>query len=206
MPRWSRLLLVALLLPGCVLVRESSIDERPEQFQFTVTAGPGAGPAADAIVGEFAGGPGGKLVPGSASLVASVMTPLGRVDLVQFQVLSEGQVNDCAGEFRQSGSSVGCGPSGDGSDPLAGSAIAVHLEGTIETWSTSTIRVAPGVATIAAVAEDGTRYTIVPAGGYGYVAWPRARGALTYTALDADGTALGTTDGFGPAPEPAPIN
>lgn len=193
--RRLRLLLVALLLPGCALVRESSIEEGPEQFQFTVTAGPGPGAAADAAVDDYGAG-GDELVPGSANLVASVMTPLGRVDIVRFQVISQGRLNDCEGEFGQTGSGAGCGSVGGLDDPLGGAELAVTGSGSFvpgdgQGWNSATIRVTPAVATIVAVAADGTRYTIVPAAGYGYVVWPSTRGSLDLTALDADGTALG---------------
>lgn len=197
---------MAVLLPGCTLVRESSIEEGPEQFQFTVTAGPGAGPAADALARDFSAGPGSDLVPESASLVASVMTPIGQVDILRFQMLSQGQINDCEGQFSQTGSSVGCGSAGGLDDPLAGSAIAVSGGGSIDTWSTSTIRVAPEVERVSAVAGDGTRYTIMPAAGYGYVVWPTVRGNLTLTALDADGAALGTVDALGSDGPAGPAN
>jgi hypothetical protein len=208
MRRWIRLLLVALLLPGCALVRESSIEEGPEQFQFTVTAGPGAGPAADALARDFSAGPGDELVPDSARLVASVATPLGQVDVVRFQVIFQGKLNDCEGEFRSAGSSVGCGSVGGLVDPFGGSVMAVTGAGSFDTWSTSTIRVTPEVTTIVAVADDGTRYTIVPAAGYGYVVWPTVRGNLALTALDVGGTALGTAEALSPeaGPPPAPIN
>jgi hypothetical protein len=202
--RGLRLLLVASLLPGCGLVRESSIEPGPEQFLFTVTAGPGAGPAADALARDVSAGPGGDLVPESANLVASVMTPLGQVDIVRFQVISQGRLNDCEGEYGQTGSSGGCGIVGGLDDLLGGAVVAVTGGGSFvgseaaDAWSTSTIRVAPEVATIVAVAEDGTRYTIVPAAGYGYVVWPAARGSLTLTALDADGAALGTAEAASP--------
>lgn len=205
MQRWSRLLLVAVLLPGCALVRESSIEEGPEQFQFTVTAGPGAGPAAEAAVPDF-GANGDEPIPGSARLVASVETPLGKIDIVRFQVMSGGRLADCEGEFGQTGSSVGCGIVEAGDDPLAGSVIAVTGGGTNNTWSTSTIRVTPEVATIVAVADDGTRYTIIPAAGYGFVMWPSVRGNLTLTALAADGAALGTADALGSGGPAGPAN
>lgn len=203
---WIRLLLVALLLPGCGLVRESSIEEGPEQFRFMVTAGPGAGAAADAVVGDY-GSDGEELVPDSARLVASVMTPLGQVDIVRFQMISQGRLNDCEGEFGQTGSSVGCGSVGGLDDLLGGAVMAVTGGGSfvgnegieaVDAWSTSTIRVTPEVATIVAVAEDGTRYTIVPAAGFGYVVWPAARGSLALTALDADGATIGTGEAASP--------
>lgn len=187
------------MLPGCALVRESSIEAGPEQFQFTVTAGPGAGAAADAVVGDYGTG-GEELVPDSAKLVASVMTPLGKVDIVRFQMISQGRLNDCEGEFRQTGSSLGCGSVGGLDDLLGGAVMAVTGGGSFvgneaaDAWSTSTIRVTPEVATIVAVAEDGTRYTIVPAAGFGYAVWPAARGSLTLTALDEDGAAIGTAE------------
>jgi hypothetical protein len=205
MPRWSLLLLVALLLPGCALVRESSFEEGPEQFQFTVVAGPGAGPAAEAAVSQF-GANGDEPIPGSAKLVASVDTPLGKIDIVRLQVMSGGRLFDCEGVFGQTGSSVGCGDVGPGDDPPAGSVIAVTGEGTDNSWSTSTIRVTPEVKTVAGVAEDGTRYSIVPAAGYGYVMWPSVRGNLTLTALDADGAALGTAEALGSGGPAAPAN
>ena len=198
MSRWSILLLVALLLPGCALVRESSVEKGPEQFQFTVRTGPGPGPAADAIVDEFGRAPGDQLVPDSALLVASVTTPLGQVDIVRFQVISQGILNDCEGEFGQTGSSGGCGSAGGLDGLLGGAVMAVTGTGTVDTWSTSTIRVAPEVATIVAVAEDGTRYTIVPAAGYGYVVWPSVRGSLSLTALDANGAAIGSAEAASP--------
>jgi hypothetical protein len=203
MRRSIRLLLVASLLPGCALVRESSIEEGPEQFLFTVTAGPGAGAAADAAVGDY-GSDGEDLVPDSANLVASVMTPLGQVDIVRFQMISQGRLNDCEGEFGQRGSSVGCGSVGGLDDVPGGAVVAVTGAGSFvgseaaNAWSTSTIRVTPEVATIVAVAEDGTRYTIVPAAGFGYVVWPSARGSLALTALDADGATIGTAEAASP--------
>jgi hypothetical protein len=66
--------------------------------------------------------------------------------------------------------------------------------------------VAPEVERVSAVAGDGTRYTIMPAAGYGYVVWPTVRGNLTLTALDADGAALGTVDALGSDGPAGPAN
>jgi hypothetical protein len=140
---------------------------------------------------EFA--PNNEFVPGSARLEASATTPLGRIDVVQFQHFSEGQLFDCEVSAGPAGSGVVCNPVGF-NDALDGSAMAVSTGGGSDTWSAGTIRVTPEVTTIVAVADDGTRYAIVPAAGYGYVVWPTVRGNLALTALGADGAALGTAE------------
>lgn len=184
-------LTAALLSSGC-LTRVAGPADGPEQFQFTMVARAGAGPEAEAIAQKNVGID--QYVRGTARLVGTVTTPLGQVDILHFQLQADGVLNHCEGEFGPQFGSWGCGPAGqEVVNPLLdGDVISAAGGGGSQDWTQGSIRVADGVTRIAALAADGTAYAIVPANGYGYIVWPTKRGDLTLTALDVDGSEIGT--------------
>lgn len=180
------LLVLALGLSGCLARSFGPPEPGPEQFLFTVVPGAGPGDAANQAVTDM----GGAADVEDADHRASVITPLGRVDIYRYTEVNEGETWTCEASLGASSASTGCtdDPNGLGvgdDAPLALSGVGFG------NWTTVELRATDEVQSVVATAADGAVYRSNLVDGYALIVYPTRRGQLTVQALDADGSPLG---------------
>lgn len=132
----------------------------------------------------------GDIVPGSGRHIATVEAPSGTLDIVTYRVrhARHGPMW-CLMVRHRSGAHGGCG---DDFDVEPRNAIEPGGATSSDEWRSAEFRTQAQVVEVVGIAEDGTRYTITPANGFGFVEWKTRRGAMTLTAFDAAGDDAGT--------------
>lgn len=181
---------VGLTSCGRFLVADStSEDEWEEVFEFDMQPGTMNPAEAEAAIDERIAPD--RIVPGSASHRGSVMAPGGLVDFFSYRMVDPNlgaQPVFCTSTVAEFSMSAGCG---DQPPPQPAQPIQMNGESWGGSWGSAEFLVQDGVAQVEATAVDGTRYTVTPRDGFGYVEWPEERGSLELIAYDAAGEELG---------------
>jgi len=171
---------LALLLPACLIARvDDGAEDRPEQFVFTMVAGGGPGPEADAAID-------GESV--DADHIASVETPIGRFDIYTYTSAGEGPPMACTQMSSPGFSTAGCG---DDPPVLAADEVMSWGVGVMEDWLMLEIGAGQSVASVVVTAEDSTIYRSNVLAGRAVVVYPANRGDATIQGLNSAGAPVG---------------
>lgn len=171
---------LALLLPACLIARvDDGLEERPEQFVFTMVAGGGPGPEADAAID-------GESV--DANHVASVETPIGRFDIHTYTPEGEAPPVACTQMSSPGYAATGCG---DGDPELAAGEVMYWGAGVVGEWLVVEIGAGQAVDSVVVTADDSTTYRSNVLSGRAIVVYPISRGASTIQGLDSSGAPVG---------------
>jgi len=179
------LVALVLLLPACFIARVDGgpVEPGPEQFLFTMVPGGGPGEEADRAVDGIANN------VDDADHLASVETPMGRLDIYHYTEFQDGQTWSCESVVGPDTASATCAD--DGFPDNDTDAIEAFGTGVNDEWAILELRAWANVGSITATAVDGTTYRSNLIEGHALIVYPVHRGQLTIQALDTNGGALG---------------
>ena len=179
------LVALVLLLPACFIARVDGgpVEPGPEQFLFTMVPGGGPGEEADRAVDGIANN------VDDADHLASVETPMGRLDIYHYTEVQDGQTWSCEAVVGPNSASASCADDGFPDGDI--NAIEAFGTGASDEWATVELRAWANASSITATAVDGTIYRSNQIEGHALIVYPIHRGQLTVQALDTNGAQLG---------------
>lgn len=129
---------------------------------------------------------------GDIDVTGVVNTPTGRTTLVEYTVTPpNGVVQFCDARLSPGSGGASCGEGAPPNPELEDGELLIPGLGNDGTWVDLEIRAGDAVASIRAVANDGTVYRSNVVDNVAILVYPQQRGSLTITPLNADGEPTG---------------
>ncbi|CAN5879654.1 hypothetical protein BH23ACT5_BH23ACT5_05320 [soil metagenome] len=170
---------IALISVACLMV-DGGQETGPEQFDFDMRPGTGPGEEAERLA---AGVIADTDTLTAADHVVWVPTPLGRIDVVDTLVVSDGTEFSCRALIADPFSSQACG---DGFPEIPPTQIEMDGISSDGEWTLVEVRAGQGIRALRAQAADGTVYRSDVVRGVGILVYPVNRGSLTIQGLGAN--------------------